>query len=298
MFNKKKKIIKNDKIKVCILMNKFHVGANILLNKIIKDPNIEIVSIVWSGVWATSKNKKKKGLLGSGIRWGRKVGHYFLLGLIAVVILHFIQIILLEILLIGMLFKGRNYFKTMKGLAIENNIPRVKTSDINSVETVEYIRSLKPDIILSNNFNNILKKDIIDVPKIGVINVHPGLLPFYRGMLPHFWAMVNGDNKVGVTLHYVDEGVDTGSVISQQAFKVDKNESFYSVWKKTAHYNSNLLKKYFLKLREEKTYTRTKKIDLNTKKSQLFKFPTSDAFLKFKAQGKRLFKIRDFIGKP
>jgi len=281
------------KVKVCILMNRFHVGANILLNKIIQDPNIEIVGIVWKSIWVTSKKKSQQNIFVSWMRWGEKIGHYFLLGFITIVILHFIQVILLEIFLLGILFKGRSYLRTTRGIAMEKGIPLIKTTDVNDEKTITAIKRLKPDILLSNNFSQILKKEIIEIPSIATINLHPGKLPFYRGLLPHFWAMVHGEQKGGVTLHYVDEGIDTGAVIDEKEFPIEKHDSFYSVWKKTAHHFYDLLERYFSKLRHGQII-QSKKAH-SDRKGRLFSFPNQEAFDVFKKRGKTMLKFRDFI---
>ncbi len=106
--------------------------------------------------------------------------------------------------------------------------------------------------------------------------------------------MVHDDKEAGVTLHYVDEGTDTGPVISMKKFDIHKHESFYKVWGKTAHYSSNLLKKYFSELRKKKDLAVKQFNNLRNQKSQLFKFPTKKAFKKFQTHGKKLFHFKDF----
>jgi len=101
----------------------------------------------------------------------------------------------------------------------EKEIPRfaewlgikgVITEDINLC--VDYIKELAPDYILSFQYHKILKPEVISIPLDGCINLHFGLLPQYRGMAPVAHAMINGD-MVGITLHYIDEGIDTGAII-------------------------------------------------------------------------------------
>jgi len=272
-------------------MNAFHPGANILLNTISNDPNIEICGIVIKNIWATAKKKENQGLLSAWLAWGERSGHYFVLALASMVILYFLNIWLMEVLLIGILFSSRKYFKSTSRIAWEKGIPLQKTSDINSEETIQDIKALNPDILLSNNFHQIISPEVLKIPKIGSINVHPGVLPMYKGLLPHFWAIIRGEKKLGVTLHEIDEGVDTGSVISEKRFLLKKGESFYMAWKKTALVGAELLKTYFYKLRFKKPIFK-KKPSKNI--SQFFSFPGEKEYEKFRKKKKSLFDFSDF----
>jgi len=288
----KKDKINHQKINVVILMNRFHVGANILLNKIINDHNIEIRAILIRDVWKGSKKRKNSNPFIAFWNWGSKTGYYFLFGLAVLTIIYFVKLLIIEILLIGILFKERNYFKTTNRLAKDNKIKIHKINDINDKDTETLIKNLNPDVLLSNNYHQIIKKNILGIAKYGAINIHPGKLPLYRGMLPHFWNMVHKEDEGGVTLHYMDPGVDTGQIIMEDKFKIDKNDSFYQVWTKTALSGSKILKKYFKKLRNNHIIP---KKNIKNKKQQTFFFPGKKAFLKFKKNGFHLYRIKDFF---
>jgi len=95
--------------------------------------------------------------------------------------------------------------------------------------TVEAIRRLGADLALSLMFGYILPKELLDVFPRGVVNLHPAYLPYNRGAYPNVWSIVEG-TPAGVTLHYLDEGVDTGDVIARRAVPVastDTGESLY-----------------------------------------------------------------------
>lgn len=286
-----KKSSSQEKIKVCVLMNSFHVGANVLLNKLIDDPNIEIVGIVVKKIWTTAKKKEEQGIFSAWANWGARMGHYFLLGLVAVVLFHFLHILLLEIFLVGFLFTQRKYLKTTTRIAWERGIPLIKTSDINDLETREATKALDPDILLSNNFHQIIGPEILKIPKKGSVNVHPGIIPLYRGLLPHFWAMAEGQKKLGVTLHEIDEGIDTGDIISEKRFTLKKDQSFYAAWKKTAEASATLLGRYFYKLRFGKKIHKTQKKGDNPARP----FPTEKEYQKFEKRGRSLFRFWDFF---
>ena len=86
---------------------------------------------------------------------------------------------------------------------------------INSSEGVARIKDLSPDLIISVRFGLIIDQPVISIPQYGVINLHSGVLPQYRGVMATFRAMLNGDSDIGSTLHYIsDKGVDTGDILS------------------------------------------------------------------------------------
>lgn len=105
-------------------------------------------------------------------------------------------------------------------------VPIRLIKDINSDEGVRYLQELSPDLILSVRYDLIFKKQVIDIPKLGIMNIHPGALPMYRGIMATFRAMMAGENRVGCTLHFVDEGIDTGSVIGVRYLDIDYGKSF------------------------------------------------------------------------
>ena len=113
--------------------------------------------------------------------------------------------------------EGKIVFSPVKKKAIENNI--VVIQPWNLKEQYNEITELDPDMIVTCAYGKILPKEILDYPKYGCINVHASLLPKYRGGAPIHRAMMNGDKTTGITIMYMDIGMDSGDIISQE--KVD-----------------------------------------------------------------------------
>jgi len=104
-------------------------------------------------------------------------------------------------------------------LAVENLI--------NRAEGVESISVIDPDLIISIRYGVILKDQVISVPRLGVINLHSGLLPDYRGVMATFWAMLAGETQVGTTLHFIDDAsIDTGRIIGNTRLHVDPGKPY------------------------------------------------------------------------
>ena len=98
--------------------------------------------------------------------------------------------------------------------AKELGIPVYQPASIRGQDAEELIASLSPDLIISAAYGKILPKNILNIPNKGCLNVHGSLLPKYRGAAPVQWAIYNGDDKTGVTLMHMDDGIDTGDIIS------------------------------------------------------------------------------------
>jgi hypothetical protein len=95
----------------------------------------------------------------------------------------------------------------------------------NSPTTLEQLRLLQLDLIVVAAFSCILKKELLQLPRLGCINVHPSLLPRYRGPNPCYWVVAEGEKVSGVTIHYMDEGVDTGDIILQRPMPLLRNDT-------------------------------------------------------------------------
>ncbi|HCJ2904514.1 TPA: methionyl-tRNA formyltransferase [Clostridioides difficile] len=122
--------------------------------------------------------------------------------------------------------KGRGKklgISSVKELAIENNIPVYQPVKARDKEFIDKIKSLNPDVIVVVAFGQILPKEILEIPKLGCINVHVSLLPKYRGAAPINWVIINGEEKTGVTTMYMDEGLDTGDMILKTEVNLDEN---------------------------------------------------------------------------
>lgn len=104
--------------------------------------------------------------------------------------------------------------------AEENKLPVKRFEKINSSSSVEFLVSRQLDFIFSVQYDQIINQRVIDATKYGAINLHFAPLPKYRGISPIAFAMMNGEKEFGVSLHYMDPGVDTGDIIAQKIFPI------------------------------------------------------------------------------
>lgn len=130
----------------------------------------------------------------------------------------------------------------VKEFAMEKGLKIYQPTKIkNNEEIIEEIKKLNPDVICVVAYGKILPKEIIDIPKLGCINVHGSLLPQYRGAAPIQWAVLNGDKKTGVTTMYMDEGMDTGDMILKQEVEIGEEETTGELWERLASIGAKLL---------------------------------------------------------
>ena len=105
--------------------------------------------------------------------------------------------------------------KSLLKLCREKNVKVYQVEKLSNVDFIQEINRLKPDFVFSFQCRAIIPQSIIDIPKHGVINIHFSSLPKYRGCYPIAWALLNGVHEIGVTVHYIDAGIDSGDIIYQ-----------------------------------------------------------------------------------
>ncbi len=113
---------------------------------------------------------------------------------------------------------------------------------------VGQVRSLKPDLIIVHSYSMILRSEILNIPKYGAVNMHYALLPKNRGANPIQWAIINGETESGVTMHYMDEGIDTGDIIAQRRVPIYINDTWVDALARINAETDNLLENEMPKL--------------------------------------------------
>jgi methionyl-tRNA formyltransferase len=182
--------------------------------------------------------------------------------------------------------KGRGMklaHSSVKEYALEKNLKIYQPIKIkNNTEFLDEIKTLDPDVICVVAYGKILPKEILEIPKLGCINVHGSLLPKYRGAAPIQWAVLNGDKTTGITTMYMNEGMDTGDMILKQEVEIGPEETTGELWQKLSKIGGEILVKT-LKLIEEGKAPREKQTEEATlapmlnKEMALIDWENSDA---------------------
>ena len=113
----------------------------------------------------------------------------------------------------------------VKKLAVERGVPVYQFERLRNEEGLACLRSLAPDIVVTAAFGQILSQALLDVPKMGTVNVHASLLPAYRGAAPINWCILNGETRTGVTTMLTDAGVDTGAMLLRRETDIGETET-------------------------------------------------------------------------
>lgn len=127
----------------------------------------------------------------------------------------------------------------IKELAIKNNIPVFQPEKIRI--DYEEIKKYQPDLIVTCAYGQIIPKSVLEIPSLGCINVHASLLPKYRGGAPIHHAIINGEEKTGITIMYMNEGMDTGDIISMKEVPILENDNVESMHEKLSKLGAKML---------------------------------------------------------
>ena len=125
-----------------------------------------------------------------------------------------------------------NDFFDLSSIAKMHNIPCLYVKNINSPESLDWMKSHQPDVLFCFGWSNLIKKDVLEMAPLGVIGFHPSLLPSNKGRHPLIWAKVLGLPKTGSTFFFMDEGADTGDILSQKEFEIDFEDDASTLYDK------------------------------------------------------------------
>lgn len=162
--------------------------------------------------------------------------------------------------IVGVITKNESAFNNdffdLSKIAQSNDILFHYTSNINSIETVNWIKGLNPDVIFCFGWSNLIKKEVLEISRLGVIGYHPTLLPYNKGRHPLIWAKVLGLEKSGSTFFFMDEGADTGDILSQKEFRITFEDNANILYNKLIENALIQIEEFHCKLKTG-SYTRT-----------------------------------------
>lgn len=138
--------------------------------------------------------------------------------------------------------RGKSIAKSaVKECAEKWNLPVFQPEKIRTPEAVERLREENADLIVVAAFGQILPEEILNMPRYGCVNVHASLLPAYRGAAPIQWAVINGEEKSGITIMQMDKGLDTGDILLQEETPIAEKETGESLYDRLAQMGGQLI---------------------------------------------------------
>ena len=195
---------------------------------------------------------------------------------------------------LNMLFVVARFSKPdqiLKKLAEDNNIDFLVFENINSVSAVSRLKDYRADLFISLSYDQIIRKDLLKLPPKGFINCHAGALPFYRGRNVLNWVLINGESEFGITVHYIDEGIDTGDIILQKNYPIYLSDNYNTLLERSYDYCSDLLMKSLLMIVDNKVI-RIKQIDIDNIVSYCQRRLPGDEILNWNLESE---KINNFV---
>ena len=146
--------------------------------------------------------------------------------------------------------KEELWFRSVAGLARKYGIPVYTPETVNTPEWIERIRSWEPDLIFSFYYRNMIKEELLNIPRLGAFNMHGSLLPKYRGRVPINWAILHGEKETGVTLHHMVKRADAGDIVDQEAVPIGHDDTAQDVFGKCVKAARTVLERRLEALKE------------------------------------------------
>lgn len=179
-----------------------------------------------------------------------------------------------------------NSKKSVKKILRKHGIPIIELEKgVNHPESLEIIRSYKPDLLISIAGNQIFKQPLIDLAPKGCLNLHTALLPKYRGLMPSFWVLKNNEKETGVSVFFVDKGIDSGPILVQKILTIHENMSQAELIKKSKKLGMDAIIEA-IQLIHQGNFELIPNLEEN---KSYFTFPTSEDVKAFLKAGKKFY---------
>jgi len=180
---------------------------------------------------------------------------------------------------------GLSVVYSVRGALRKHRIPEYTPDNVNDDSFLQKLDDWKVDLVVSVACPQIVRQDLLRLPPKGVINIHGALLPAYRGKLPSFWVLANGEKTTGVTVHYMNEDLDDGPIIVQKEVPIRPDDTLHSlVLRSKVEYGASALSEAVEHIRDGRVRVTANDEDEAT----YFSFPTPEAIEEFRARGRRI----------
>lgn len=179
---------------------------------------------------------------------------------------------------------GGQGLHSVRGSLRKHNVRSDACANINDLSFQKLLAERKVDLVCSVACPQIVREDLLNLPKKGCINIHGALLPKYRGRMPSFWVLAKGEEKTGVTIHYMSKKVDDGPIIIQKEVPILREDTLHSlVLRSKVGYGARALVDALSQIeRNEVTLTEN-----NEEEATYYSFPTREAVREFKNRGRK-----------
>ena len=157
-------------------------------------------------------------------------------------------------------------------------------SDVNAPEFMDRLRAEAADILVSVSTPQIYRRALMEIPRLGILNIHGAILPQYRGVMPSFWMMANGERQAGVSIYFVDEGIDSGERVGLRTFEIGPDETLDHFIARSKGIAAELL----LEVLDGVERGTLERQPLDLEAGSYFSWPDAASVRRFRAAGRRL----------
>lgn len=182
-------------------------------------------------------------------------------------------------------FSGTGPAYSARTVAERNGIEYEHVGDVNAPEYVRYVERKDPDVIASVAVPQKFQPRLFTIPDDGTVNIHSSLLPEYRGLSPSFWTLLRGEDETGITVHFVDEELDTGEIILQRPVEIRPDDSLHALNRRVAEEGSALLAEALERIRTGSVSAR----EMPEEEGSYFSLPTREDVREFVERGNRFY---------
>ena len=172
----------------------------------------------------------------------------------------------------------------LKRLCQAQNVNLLYQNSLHQPEFLDKLRRQNLDLIISVAAPTIFKQELIDIPRLGCLNIHHAPLPRYRGMMPNFWQLYHGEKTVGITIHKINSKIDEGEIILQRQVLVNPSESLDTLIKRTKRLGAHYMVEAIKMIRNGKARYKKNRPE----EGSYFSFPKREDVRKFRGMGYRL----------
>jgi len=183
-----------------------------------------------------------------------------------------------------LLFFKLNFQKSIQSIAAVNSSTYMVIDDPNKKIFIDWLKKNEIDLIISFSAPCIFKSELLEIPKLGCINLHCSLLPKYAGLLPSFWTLYHDEKKIGATVHYMDTKIDNGPILDQVEINNIGKPSMFSVINATKKAGGILMVNSVKKIINGNLTVKPN----NAEESQYYTWPTLNEIKKFRSKGGKL----------
>jgi len=209
------------------------------------------------------------------------------------------KLIGLNVNLVGVVTKESSSFNSdfldLKPLCISNGIPCLYVDDINSLDSIKWIKDLNPDVIFCFGWSSLIKKEILNIAPMGVVGYHPTKLPMNRGRHPLIWALALGLEESASTFFFMDEGADTGDILSQVDFEISYQDDARSIYDKVNDIALCQIEDFIPRLKQGK-YSKVKQDGLRSNSWR--KRNEIDGLIDFRMSSRAIYNLTRALTKP